>query len=61
MRALRDVPIPAQLWDDELYRFARLIEAAEESRAAALDAVRLRHDVVRDAIFAEVMAYQEGW
>ena len=61
VRALRDVPIPAQLWDDDLYRFARLIEAAEESRAAALEAVRFRHDVVRDAIFAEVMAYQEGW
>ena len=52
VRALRDVPIPARLWDDELYRFARLIEAAEESRAAAIEAVRLRHDVVRDAIFA---------
>ena len=49
IRALSELPVPVPL-PDELYRLADLIEAAEESRAAALEAVRLRHDVVRDAI-----------
>ena len=59
VRALRDVPVPVPP-RDRLYRTADLIEAAEESRAAALDAVRLRHDVVRDAIIAAELA-GETW
>ena len=59
VRALRDVPVPVPPWD-RLYRTADLIEATEESRAAALDAVRLRHDVVRDAIIAAEVA-GETW
>ena len=59
VRALRDVPVPVPPWD-RLSRTAVLIEAAEESRTAALEAVRLRHDVVRDAIIAAELA-GETW
>ena len=59
VRALRDVPVPVPRWD-RLSRTAVLIEAAEESRAAALEAVRLRHDVVRDAIIARAVAREEA-
>ena len=58
VRALGELPVPVPP-PDELYRLAELIEAAEESRAAALEAVRLRHDVVRDAIIASVTG-EEG-
>lgn len=52
-RALGDVPVvvPAA---NELNRLADLIEATEASREAALEAVRLRHDVLRDAIIGAV-------
>ena len=52
-RALGDVPVvtpPAR----ELHRLADLVEAAEGSRTAALEAVRVRHDVMRDAIIGAV-------
>ena len=54
-RALGDVPVvvpPAS----ELHRLASLIEATEASREAALEAVRVRHDVLRDAIIGTVAA-----
>ena len=50
-RALGEVPVavpPAS----ELRRLADLIDAAEASRAAALEAVRVRHDVLRDALLS---------
>ena len=58
-RALGDVPVvvPAP---DELHRLADLIEATEASRAAALEAVRVRHDVLRDAIIGAVAAPDRG-
>lgn len=40
----------------ELRRLVDLIEAAEASRAAALEAARIRHDVVRDAIIGAIAA-----
>ncbi len=55
-RALSQVPVPKPPPDDELSRLAELIEAAEESRTAAIEAVRVRHDVLRDAIIAEILA-----
>ena len=55
-RALSQVPVPKPPPDDELSRLAELIEAAEESRTAAIEAVRVRHDVLRDAIIAEAVA-----
>ena len=48
-------PPPAQL-----SRLANLIEAAEESRTAAIEVVRVRHDVLRDAIIAEAAAREDG-
>lgn len=54
-RALGDVPVvvpPAS----ELNRLADLIEATEASREAALEAVRVRHDVLRDAIIGALAA-----
>ena len=42
-----EVPVPPP---DELRRLADLIEATEASRDAALEAARVRHDVLRDAI-----------
>ena len=59
VRALGELPVAVPP-PDELYRLADLIEAAEESRAAALEAVRLRHDVVRDAIIARAVAREEA-
>lgn len=50
-RALGEVPVvvpPAP----ELLRIADLAEAAAASRRAALEAVRVRHDVIRDAVVA---------
>ncbi len=40
----------------ELRRLADLIDAAEASRDAALEALRVRHDVLRDAIIGETLA-----
>ena len=53
--ALGDVPVPG-LPTDELINMAHLIEATEASRDAALEAVRVRHDVLRDAIVAVAAA-----
>ena len=53
--AVGDVPVPV-LPKDELINMARLIEATEASRDAALEAVRFRHDILRDAIVAAVAA-----
>ena len=50
-KALGEVPVPRPA-PAELRRLASLIEATEASREAALEAVRVRHDVVRDAIIA---------
>ncbi len=58
-RALGEVPVvvpnPA-----ELRRFADLVDAAEASRTAALEAVRVRHDLLRDAIIGAVSAPESG-
>ena len=58
-RALGDVPVSVPQ-RAELSHLANLIEAAEESRSAALEAVRVRHDVLRDAIIAEALAMGDG-
>lgn len=52
-RALGDVPVVVP-GPDELRRLADLIDAMEDSREAALEAVRVRHDVLRDAIIGAV-------
>ena len=41
---------------DQLQSLADLIEATEASRGAALEAVRVRHEVLRDAIMGAVAA-----
>ena len=51
-RALGDVPVPVPP-RAELGRLADLVEAAELSHTAAVEAVHARHDVLRDAIIAE--------
>ena len=43
----------------ELSRLADLIEAIEASRDAAIEAVRVRHDVLRDAIIAAAVARED--
>ena len=53
------MPVPA-LPSAELSRLADLIEAAEESRNATIEAGRVRHDVLRDAIIAEAIAREDG-
>lgn len=58
VRELGDLPVPVPP-RSELDRLAEFIEAADQSRAAALDAVRVRHDVMRDAIIASA-AGKEG-
>ena len=58
-RALGEVPVvvpPA----GELHGLADLIEATEASHEAALEAVRVRHVVLRDAIIAAVAAPDSG-
>ena len=57
--ALGDVPVPA-LPSAELSRLADLIEATEVSRNATIEAGRVRHDVLRDAIIAEAVAREDG-
>lgn len=54
-RALGDVPVTAPP-AHELLRLADFIEAAEASRSAALDALRVRHDLLRDAIIGAAAA-----
>ena len=56
---LGDVPVPA-LPSAELSRMANLIEATEVSRNATIEAGRVRHDVLRDAIIAEILAREDG-
>lgn len=58
-RALGELPlaIPPVA---ELRRLVDLIEASEASRAAALEAARIRHDVLRDAIIAAIAAPAAG-
>ena len=51
-KAMGEVPIPVPP-RAELGRLADLVEVAELSRTTALEAVRARHDVLRDAIIAE--------
>ena len=58
-RALGDVPVPLPPAHG-LHRLANLVEAGEVSRAADLEAMRLRHDVLRDAIIAAVAAPASG-
>ena len=53
VRALRDLPVP-RTPKRGLSRLADLVDAAEESRAAARAAVRLRHAGVRDALIQEI-------
>ena len=52
-RALGEVPVVVPPVA-ELHRMAKLVDAAADSRDAALEAVRVRHDVVRDAVIAAI-------
>ena len=54
-RSLGEMPVPLPS-SVELRRIADLVHEAEWSRAAALEAARVRHDVLRDAIIAEIAA-----
>ena len=58
-KALGEVPVPLRA-SRELWRMPDLVYAAEWSRETALEAVHLRHDVLRDAIIAEVAAREDG-
>ena len=58
-RALGDVPVVVPSVS-ELHGLADLIEATEASRNAALEAVRVRHVVLRDAIIGAVAAQDSG-
>ena len=51
------VPVPSSR---ELSRMPDLVHAAESSRETALEAGRVRHDVLRDAIIAEIAARGDG-
>ena len=59
MTDLGDVPVPVPP-PGELSRLANLIEATEVSRNATIEAGRVRHDVLRDAIIAEAVAREDG-
>ncbi len=58
-KALGDVPVMAPP-ATELRRLADLIETAAVARAAAFEAVRVRQDVLRDAIIAAIAAPATG-
>ena len=58
-KALGDVPVPLPPTHD-LHRLANLVEAGEVSRAADLEAMRLRHDLLRDVIIAALAAPDRG-
>lgn len=58
-KALGDVPVTMPPGAD-LRRLVDLIEASEASRDAALEATRIRHDVLRDAIIAAIAASAVG-
>ena len=58
-KALGEVPVPLPA-SGELWRMPYLVHAAEWSRETALEAVHLRHDVLRDAIIAEAVAREDG-
>ena len=58
VRGLGELPVPVPPPDD-VSRLTDLIEATEASRAAALEAVRLRHNVVRDAIIASATGEED--
>ena len=51
VRELGELQVPAPP-PDELHRLAELIRSTETSRATALEAVKLRHDLVRDAVMS---------
>lgn len=58
-KALGDVPVavpPVQ----QLRQLAGLIEASEAAREAAVDAARIRHDAVREAIIQEIIERSQG-
>ena len=54
-RALGELPVTVPP-SSEMHRMANLIEAIETSREASVEAVRVRHDVLRDVIIAAVAA-----
>ena len=58
-RSLGEVPVPMPS-SAELRRIPDLVFLAELSREDALEAVRVRHDVLRDAIIAEAIAREDG-
>lgn len=47
-----DVPVPS---DHELDALARIVEASEAAHAATMQAARIRRDVLRDALVADVI------
>ena len=57
-KALGEVPVPLRA-SGELWRMPDLVHAAEWSRETALEAVHLRHDVLRDAIIGEAVARED--
>ena len=54
-RSLGEVPVPLPS-SAELHRIPELVFLAERAREDALKAVRLRHDVLRDAIIGKIAA-----
>ena len=58
-RALGEVPVVVPP-PGELPRLADLVEAATASREAALEAVRARHDVMRDSVIAAIATTGRG-
>ena len=57
VRALGEVPVPISRKGER--RMAGLVRAWMESRAAALEAAHVRHEVLRDAIIGQIMAGEE--
>ena len=51
------VPLPPA---EQMRRFPDLIEATETSRMEALQALRLRHDLLRDSIIAQITETATG-
>lgn len=59
VKALGNVPLMVPPPAD-LRRLVELIEASQETYDAAIEAARIRHEVLRDSIIAEVAAQERG-